>query len=153
MTFTPASLNESVPGGSSWAALTFGRSTPNGVNGVGLFVAVASLGFPNSVMVSHDGQHEWRAQSVPAQRAWSSVDWAYASPGGLFVAVARAGNDNNTEQVMYSEDAAVWRMANATEANGWTSVVWSPQIPNGNGNGACMGCVLGLVLGWILRSQ
>jgi hypothetical protein len=101
---------------------------------LGIFVAVSDSGTSNRVMTSPDGINWTLRTSIP-NNEWISVCWGPQAPNGLggtglFVAVSYSGTSN---RVMTSPDGINWTLRTSIPNNGWSSVCWGPQAPNGLG--------------------
>ncbi|MEI6316354.1 MAG: peptidoglycan-binding domain-containing protein [bacterium] len=119
-----------------WIDVTWGSTTPNGLGGQGLFVAVSdSNSTTNGVMTSPDGI-TWTLHASNTG-GWNGVTWAStASNGsggqGLFVAANSSAASSNG--VMTSPDGVTWTLRNtAGITNNWYDVTWAANAPNGSG--------------------
>jgi hypothetical protein len=88
---------------------------------VGLFVAVALSG-TNKIMTSPDGIN-WTVRSF-AENVQSFFSVCWSSQKNLFIAVSVDGSN----QVVTSSDGINWSGRSPSEASGWYSIAWSPEL-------------------------
>ena len=83
-----------TPNDYSWVAVEYGN---------GVFVAVASSGTGNRVMISKNGGYDWTAVNTPADYSWNGLAFGL----GYFVAVASSGTG---DRIMISTDGENWAL-------------------------------------------